>query len=77
MLRFVSAGLFVLATLPLAGCSSEPAPGTEHQISEEAKAQAAKANTDPKAMMESMKRKNDPSQKPKPADAGGAPAASK
>lgn len=74
MLRFVSAGLFVLATLPLAGCSSEPAPGTEHQISEEAKAQAAKVNTDPKAMMESMKKKNDPSEKP---TASGAPAASK
>lgn len=73
MVRFVSIGLFVLATLPLAGCSSEPAPGTEHQISEEAKAKAATVNTDPAAMMESMKKKNDPSEKPKGPAPGGAP----
>lgn len=70
MFRFVSAGLFVLATLPLAGCSSEPAPGTEHKVSEEAKAQAAKANTDPKAMMESMKKTPE---KPAASGAPGAP----
>lgn len=77
MLRFVSVGLFALATLSLAGCSSEPAPGTEHQLTPEAKAQADKANadpksTDPKAMMNMMQPKNDPSARP---TAGGVPGA--
>lgn len=63
MFRFVSAGLFVLATLPLAGCSSEPAPGTEHQLSEEAKKKAAESNTDPKSAMEAMKKTMDPNKK--------------
>ena len=68
MLRFVSAGLFVLATLPLAGCSGEPSPGTEHQVTDAAKAAAAKSNTDPKSAMDAMKKSADPAKKeiPKP-----------
>lgn len=63
MLRFVSAGLFVLATLPLAGCSGEPTPGTEHQVTDAAKAAAAKSNTDPKSAMEGMQKTMDPNKK--------------
>lgn len=81
MLRPVSVGLVALATLFLAGCSSEPAPGTEHQLTEEAKALADKANadpkaTDPKAMQEGMMQpKPDPSTQKKP-DWSAKPAAS-